>query len=159
KGVHDKVVTVLRTLGSSRADGALPLKICVTSGVDEGREVPLGSLVEIGSDASCGLVLTDPAVSRQHVPVTGSEGRILVKDLNSRNGTLFGGARVREIEVPVGAVLQIGHSELAIQARWYVREVAPSNARSFGELSGESVSMREVFAVLERAGLSEVTVL
>jgi DNA-binding NtrC family response regulator len=141
------------------AQGGLPLKLTVTAGPDEGREVPLGAAVEIGTDPACGLALTDTAVSRRHLLVTFVDGRAVAKDLGSRNGTLFAGARIREMELPVGAVLQLGHTEIAIQTRWYVREVPPSAARSFGELFGESVAMREVFAVLERAAASDVTVL
>jgi DNA-binding NtrC family response regulator len=37
--------------------------------------------------------------------------------------------------------------------------VAPSKARTFGELTGESVAMREIFAVLERIAPTGVTVL
>ena len=153
-------VTALRTVGTGfGAGGTIPLKVAVTSGLDEGLEAPLVTRVEIGTDPSCGLVLHDPAVSRKHLLLTIAEGRVVAKDLGSRNGTSFGGARIKEIELPVGAVLTLGHTEIAVQSRWYVREVAPSTARSFGELFGESVAMREVFAVLERAALSDVTVL
>jgi DNA-binding NtrC family response regulator len=152
-------VTQLKTLFASGKDGAVPLKVAVTSGADEGKEVALGALLEVGTDPSCGLVLTDPAVSRKHLLVSVADDVIVLKDLGSRNGTTYGGARVREIEVPVGAVIQIGHTELAIQARWYIREVAPSAQRSFGDLFGESVAMREVFSVLERAAAADATVL
>ena len=158
--VTDKGVTALRTVGTGADLGtSVPLKIGVTAGMDEGREVPLQTMVEIGTDPSSGLVLTDPSVSRKHLLVSIAEGRIVAKDLESRNGTFFGGTRIREIELPVGGVLKLGHTEIAVQARWYVREVAPSNARSFGELFGESPGMREVFAILERAALTDATVL
>src|SRR5262245_10587851 len=111
-------VTQLKTLFASKK-GAVPLKVAVTSGADEGREVALGALLEVGTDPSCGLVLTDAAVSRKHLLISVAEDAIVVKDLGSRNGTTYGGARVREIEVPVGAVVQLGHTEIAIQARWY----------------------------------------
>jgi DNA-binding NtrC family response regulator len=156
----DRHDTALRTIAVGEgAGGGLPLKLVVTAGADEGREIPLATTVEIGTDKACDLVLTDSAVSRRHLLVTFVDGRAVAKDLGSRNGTMFAGARIKEMELPVGAVLQLGHTEIAIQARWYVREVAPSVARSFGELFGESVAMREVFAILERAASSDVTVL
>lgn len=154
-------VTALRTAGTAGrfGEGSIPLKLVVTSGADEGNEVPLQTTVELGTHPSCGLVLTDPAVSRKHLLVVLSDGKVVAKDLGSRNGTFFGGARIHEIELPVGAMLALGHTEIAVQSRWYVREVAPSTARSFGDLFGESVAMREVFAILERAALSDATVL
>jgi DNA-binding NtrC family response regulator len=91
--------------------------------------------------------------------VTPVRGRILVEDLGSRNGTFLGGARIVQADVPLGAVLALGHTQVAVHSRWYVREVKPSSARSFGELIGESVAMREIFAVLERVAPSDVTLL
>jgi DNA-binding NtrC family response regulator len=145
--------------GSGQGAARIPFKVTVTAGADEGREVALNTMLEVGTDPSCQLVLTDSAVSRKHLVITAADDRVVVKDLGSRNGTFFGGARVREIELPVGAVVRLGNTELAIQTRWYVREVAPSTARTFGDLFGESVAMREVFAILERAALGDATVL
>src|SRR5262249_48863566 len=103
--------------------------------------------------------LSDPAVSRKHLVFALGQGNVVVRDSGSRNGTFYGGARVREIELPIGGVVQLGKTELALQLRWYSREVAPSTARSFGDLFGESVAMREVFAILERASNSDASVL
>ncbi len=138
---------------------AVHLKVVVVAGPDEGREVPLDSVLEIGSGAASGLVLTDPAVSRRHVSISQLAGRVVVRDLGSRNGTMLGGVRLVEAEVPVGAVVTLGRTSLAIHPRWYVREVMPSTKRSFGELIGESVAMREIFAILERIAPTDVTVL
>jgi DNA-binding NtrC family response regulator len=141
--------------------GAAPvaLKVVVLSGPEEGKEAPLGSTCEIGTDEDCELVLTDPAVSRRHARITLERGAITIRDLKSRNGTFVGETRVREANVTLGSVLRVGRTSLAIQPRWLVREVTPSAARSFGELFGESLAMREVFAILERVAKSDVTVL
>ncbi len=136
-----------------------PAKLVVVAGADEGLEVPLGALVEVGTDPACAMVLHDPAVSRRHVSVRCTERRIEVKDLGSRNGTFLGNARLASAEVPMGAVLTVGSTQLAIQMRWHMREVTPSPSRSFGELIGESLAMREVFAILERVAPANVTVL
>jgi DNA-binding NtrC family response regulator len=141
------------------ARSAVALKLVVVSGPDEGREAPLEAYAEVGADAASALVLTDPAVSRKHMAIENAGGRIVVRDLGSRNGVFLGGTRIREAEVPLGAVLVVGDSAIAIQARWYTREIAPSAARAFGELIGESVAMREVFAILERVAPSNATVL
>jgi DNA-binding NtrC family response regulator len=134
-------------------------RLVVVSGPDAGAEVALDAVVEVGADPACKLVLHDPAVSRRHLSVSALGGRIVVKDLGSRNGTFVGGTRIREAEVPLGAVLAIGDSSIAIQSRWYVREVTPSAERSFGELIGQSIAMREIFSVLERVAPSDVTLL
>jgi transcriptional regulator with GAF, ATPase, and Fis domain len=143
----------------SALTGSVAAKLVVVAGPDEGLEVPLAGTVEIGTDPSCGVVLHDPSVSRRHVAVRLEEGRIEVKDLGSRNGTFLGEARLVSADVPLGAVLRIGKSQVGIHARWRLREVSPSTARHFGGLIGESVSIREVFAILERVAPTNVIVL
>jgi DNA-binding NtrC family response regulator len=138
---------------------ATPVKLVVVGGADEGREVPLDRTVDIGADPACQLVLQDPAVSRRHASVSHVAGRLTVRDLGSRNGTLVGGVKIKEAQVPLGAVLTLGKTTIALQPRWYMREVSPSTERRFGELVGDSVAMREVFALLQRAAQAEVTVL
>jgi DNA-binding NtrC family response regulator len=140
-------------------DAPVALKVVVVAGPEEGREKPLEGVVAVGSDPSSGLVLTDPAVSRRHLSLSLERGRVIVRDLGSRNGTILSGAKIKEAELPIGAVITLGQSALTVQPRWHVREVAPSTARRFGELLGESLQMREIFAVLERVSPTEVTVL
>ena len=148
-------------VGAALAAAAAPvaLKAVVVAGPDEGREAPLDAALEIGTGAGCSLVLSDGAVSRRHLSITQLAGRVIVRDLGSRNGTFLGGVRLVEAEVPVGAVVTMGRTSIAIQPRWYTREVMPSTKRSFGELIGESIAMREIFAILERIAPTDVTVL
>jgi len=137
----------------------IPVKVVIVDGIDVGREMPFEGTLTVGTEASCDLVLADPAVSRRHVSFTTSEGRVRVRDLGSRNGTFVDGTRMVEGDVRVGAVLRVGNSALTIQPRWQVREVNPSSSRSFGALVGESVAMRHLFALLERVAPTDVTVL
>jgi len=53
----------------------------------------------------------------------------------------------------------MGNSAIAVQPRFHVREVTPSPARRFGDLVAESVAMRELFAIMERVGPTDVGVL
>src|SRR5262249_28857034 len=64
-----------------------------------------------------------------------------------------------EAVVPVGAVLGVGKSAVAVQPRWHRREVPPSDKRAFGDLIGGSVAMREIFAILERLADTDVPLL
>jgi DNA-binding NtrC family response regulator len=134
-------------------------KIAVVHGPDRGLEILLDRSIELGSDPACDLVLHDAAVSRRHAVLLTVGGRIRVRDLGSRNGTFLGGTRLVDAEVPLGAVLTVGNSQVALQSRRFVSEVAPSSERAFGDLIGESLAMREVFAILERVSRTDVTVL
>lgn len=137
----------------------VPLKVTVVAGPDLGREVAFDTSVEVGADGTCGLVLNDRSVSRKHLIIESTDGRLRVKDLGSRNGTHLGATRIHEAEIPLGTVLRLGDSSIAVHPRWYLREMTPSTAREFGDLYGESLAQREVFAILERVAPSNVTVL
>ncbi|MCB9630819.1 MAG: sigma 54-dependent Fis family transcriptional regulator [Sandaracinus sp.] len=135
-------------------------QLVVVDGPDMGRAVRLDAEpVLVGASRECALVLSDERVSRRHCSVEVREGVFRVVDLGSRNGTLFEGSALTEATVPLGATIQCGRSFLRILPRNAELEVRPSASRRFGELVGESLAMREVFAVLELAAASEVTVL
>ena len=156
-GVSTRVITSLG--GAAIGAAPVPAKLVVVNGPDEGTEQPLQGSVTIGSDKSCDLVLTDSAVSRKHVRIDSVAGLFKVRDLGSRNGTFLGGTRISDAAVPLGAVVQLGESAIAVQPRFYMREVAPTTDTRFGDLYGKSLAMREVFAMLARVAPSDINVL
>lgn len=148
--------------------GQLHCQLVVLEGPDMGRGValPWGDGADareliVGTDASCDLVLSDERVSRQHLAlrVDASGQGYHARDLDSRNGTLYAGSTIGTALLPAGATLKLGRSYLRIQPEPEVLEVTPSQSRRCHELHGESLALREVFAVLELAAASEVTVL
>ncbi|MEW5739935.1 MAG: sigma 54-interacting transcriptional regulator [Myxococcota bacterium] len=134
-------------------------QLVVVEGPDAGRAVALDGARVVGTSADCDLVLTDERVSSKHLEVRPDGAGFRVKDLSSTNGTWLEGARVTEVEAPLGATLKIGRSFLRVQPQTKALEVPPSAARRFGDLVAESLAMREVFAVLELAARGDVTVL
>lgn len=63
--------------------------------------LPSGERVDIGSEAlivgrtdDCGITLSDQNVSRHHAEVKTSNGRFVVSDLGSTNGTMVNGNRI-----------------------------------------------------------------
>ncbi|HXE73122.1 MAG TPA: FhaA domain-containing protein [Candidatus Nitrosotenuis sp.] len=76
--------------------------------------VPPEGLV-VGRGEEVGLRLADPGVSRQHLRVSVLEGRVLLEDLGSRNGTRVGRRRLEApAEVPPGARVELGESTLRV---------------------------------------------
>lgn len=136
------------------------VELVVVEGPDAGRaaRVDRAQVVGTGKDG-VDLVLTDERVSRRHMSVRPVEGGFEVEDLSSRNGTYFRGSRIDRAVVRVGANLKVGRSTLRLAPVAEPLEVAPSQSRRFAELVGESLAIREVFAVLELAARSDVTVL
>jgi transcriptional regulator with GAF, ATPase, and Fis domain len=146
-------------VGDALEPAAEALKVVVMAGPDEGKEVPLGRALTVGSGEDADLLLKDAAVSRKHARLSLRGMRVLVEDLGSKNGTQFAGARVERAVVPLGAVVTLGKTQLSIVPRWQMRELPPSTSDNFGMLYGSSLAMREIFAILERVAPTDVTVL
>jgi len=66
--------------------------------------------VTIGREASNGIAITDPSVSRKHCQVSWQDGRFRVRDLASRNGTLVNGSGVEEQWLQHGDEIAAGDS-------------------------------------------------
>jgi len=135
------------------------LKLVVLSGPDRGRELTLAvGTYLVGKGSSCDLVLSDPAVSRQHLEVALLVDCVQVRDLGSTNGSHYQGARFDSIRVGVGAVIRIGGSDLSVRGPTLGAHV-PAGARHFGGVVATSDRMGAVFDLLERIAPSDATVL
>jgi DNA-binding NtrC family response regulator len=134
--------------------------ICrVASGPDTGTQISLGQRPSIvGADGQCDLVLSDEQISRQHIELQLSEAGVTVKDLESTNGVYYQGSKIQEALVPVGASLQVGESVLRL-LEMAPPSIPPSERERFGAMAGQSMIMREIFAILELASPTDATVL
>jgi len=135
------------------------VKVVVLGGASEGLERALTQRLSVGADPRCDLQLVDRGISRKHAEFLLRDGRVWVRDLGSRNGTFLHGVRVTEAELQLGSVVQIGETALGVYPRWHIREVDPSEHQRFGLVCGRSLSMRNMFAILERVAPSNATVL
>lgn len=114
--------------------------------------------VVLGAHASCEVVVEDPQVSRRHVELLAVPEGVKVRDLGSTNGTWWQGSRIGEVVVPSGAMIQLGAVQVKVDAN-DAPSVPPSDRDHFGPMAGQSLAMRELFAILELAAPSEATVL
>ncbi|MCP3143150.1 sigma 54-interacting transcriptional regulator [Pyxidicoccus xibeiensis] len=144
-----------------RGHARLRLKLLVLSGPDVGRSVPLGvGQYRIGSSPSCEIALSDKTVSRQHLRLEVRENGVRAVDEGSRNGSFCEQMRFSELEVRVGAVLQVGTTEFKlVPEESRERVIPPSSRESFGALVGDSRPMRELFTLLERLAAGDADVL
>jgi pSer/pThr/pTyr-binding forkhead associated (FHA) protein len=92
-------------------------RLVVTAGPGTGASVPLDATpVTIGRGENCSLVVEDDYVSTEHARLVPGEGRWLVMDLGSTNGTYVGQQRVTEpTAVPVGAPIRVGKTTLELR--------------------------------------------
>ena len=84
-------------------------KLIIVGG-DEQRQFELHLPTIIGRSRSTDLTLGHPLVSRHHCEVFEAEGRLMVRDLGSLNGTYVGDTRIAEQAVAVapGELLTVG---------------------------------------------------
>jgi Nif-specific regulatory protein len=83
----------------------------VLSGPLKDSTIPLSEgEVTIGREASNGIAIVDPSVSRKHCLVSWQDGRFRVRDLDSRNGTLVNGTGVEEQWLQHGDEIATGDS-------------------------------------------------
>jgi pSer/pThr/pTyr-binding forkhead associated (FHA) protein len=80
---------------------------------EEVRRVPLvGAPLVLGSGKACDVVVRDRTVSSRHCEFAVHEGRIVVRDLGSRNGTYVGGARTERAWGGEGMTVLIGRTTI-----------------------------------------------
>jgi len=117
---------------------------CATNRIDEGaemsklvlkfessvlKEVAVGSKeVSIGRSPECGIVIDNPAVSNYHARVFSEEGRMMLEDFGSLNGTFVNGQRVKMITLKPGDSVAIGKHTIVVTDSSEIRGTAPGGS-------------------------------
>ncbi|MFO0552472.1 MAG: sigma 54-interacting transcriptional regulator [Polyangiaceae bacterium] len=148
---------------TTRLDRSAPVhaaSLSVLYGPDRGlvAEVPPAGVV-VGADPGADVTLKDPAVSGRHCSVRRTNAGFEVKDLGSKNGVLFDGALIERAVLRPGSTVRLGSTVLLLAPEDAPVVLPPSEASSFGQLVGNSLAMRRVYAVLERVSASAASVL
>lgn len=120
--------------------------------------LPIHPLV-IGSSPECDLVVTDPRISRRHCELRITEKGVLLRDLGSKNGTLVQGVPIIEVILPPSIPVVVGGSQLMVSPAGAPSVLPLSGSSKFGDALGQSLSMRALFAKLERAAPTDETIL
>jgi DNA-binding NtrC family response regulator len=141
------------------------------------RALPLpdSGQVHVGRSASSAdLVLDDPSISRLQVRFTLEPNRVLVTDLESKNGSRLAGAPIAPsvaIELPFGVVLEIGDVPVVLQPGHraldrLIERLAPTppgqpdaSAAPAASSAGAGVAMARVHRILARVAPDDVSVL
>jgi len=151
-----EIATRAQPLAGAQADELL---LVVVSGSARGKRVKLGERLTVGKAADNDLVLPDDTVSRHHCELERTATGIIVRDLGSTNHTRVGRTAVREAVIESGSTIVVGSVELLLRGEPNRTQVLPSEATSFGEALGTSLSMRQIFGVLERIAPTDASVL
>jgi ribosomal protein L40E len=78
---------------------------------------PVGDHTSIGRSPDCGIFLDDVTVSRRHAILVRREGRFVIEDQGSLNGTFVNRKRVDSADLADGDELQIGKYRLTFLQR------------------------------------------
>lgn len=110
----EDVVIVNRSLREETPKNTGPVaSLVVSGGLVAGQRFSLGGgLTRIGRDTDCEITLNAQAVSSQHAEIECVDGRWLLRDCESSNGTQHNGQRVTEAELSDGDQLLFGDVEL-----------------------------------------------
>jgi Nif-specific regulatory protein len=85
--------------------------------------------VTIGREASNGIAIVDPSVSRKHCELSAQDGRFRVRDLDSRNGTLVNGAAIEQRDLQHGDEIAAGDSSFLFLLEDADEDLTPSAGR------------------------------
>lgn len=94
--------------------------------------------VVIGRTQEADIRLDNPLISRRHVRIYVKDGKAIIEDLKSNNGTFLNGQKVEKAEVSIGDEVRIGPYLLRI-----------ANPVQEGRRDEESI-MRKVFSFLKK---------
>lgn len=92
-------------------------RLVITKGAKAGLEMPLGDgPLTIGRSQESNLVIRDDYTSTHHARLMLWNGRWVVQDLDSTNGTFLAGERVTvPTPVPTGATVTIGQTSFELR--------------------------------------------
>jgi ABC-type multidrug transport system ATPase subunit len=76
-----------------------------------GRTLQAGPAYWIGRDPEADIVVDEPLVSWRHAVLRITDGRWLLQDTNSTNGTFAAGERVRRVEITDSCQVRLGHPD------------------------------------------------
>ena len=130
------------------------------SGPRQGVIAEIGSdTVLIGRGATCHIRLDDDQVSREHAMVTRRGRRLVLRDLQSRNGTQMDGHFVKERRLRPGEVFSVGQTQIR-----YTDYITPEDRTLFAEAAvderpGRPKSSRPIQVVYDSCETSKFTYL
>jgi ABC-type multidrug transport system ATPase subunit/pSer/pThr/pTyr-binding forkhead associated (FHA) protein/ABC-type multidrug transport system permease subunit len=100
-------------LPSERATTQHELHVVV--GQDAGRTLSVSGRLVLGRDAGPGRLAGDSGISRRHAEVTAENGRLMIADLGSANGTRVNGTRLTGPRtLHNGDTIRVGATELSV---------------------------------------------
>jgi len=118
----------------------------------------LQEVTTLGKSPSSDLKMDDPFCSDTHAKLIVKGGRIILFDLNSKNGSFLNGVKIKEADLEEGMKLRLGQTEIEAVLVSEEKKVAAIKADSFGPMVGSSSKMAELYQLIQQVAPTDATV-
>jgi transcriptional regulator with PAS, ATPase and Fis domain len=136
------------------------VRVAVTKGIDAGQAIEsAGTTLRVGTGETVDLRLQDNTVSREHCEIELNERGFRIRDTHSTNGIRIQNLRVYDVSSAVALEIALGETTLTITPLAEAETRERTSIGRLGALLGESTKMRELFAMLARVAVTDLTVL
>ena len=98
--------TIVLSGSALKKMGADGWSIVADTGPEKGQVIPISAKVLVGRALDCDLSILEPGLSRKHAELNIIDGKLVVKDLGSANGTFINNKKVKEAQPKTGDLLQ-----------------------------------------------------
>ena len=100
---------------------------------DRGDDADTPQRILLGTSPACGIILTDPTISRRHAAFEPAGSRYRLTDLDSKNGTFVDGTAIVQAYVRGGETVRVGSTALALHAEAAPPPATLSTSIRFGQ--------------------------
>jgi len=90
--------------------------LIANSGPEKGQQIPINERTEIGRALECDISILEPALSRKHAEIEPIDGKLIIRDLGSANGTFVNGEKIDELVLKDKDVLQFNKISFIVKA-------------------------------------------
>jgi len=90
--------------------------LIANSGPEKGQQIPINERTEIGRALECDISILEPALSRKHAEIEPKDGKLIIRDLGSANGTFVNGEKIDEMILKNKDVLQFNKISFIVKA-------------------------------------------
>ena len=114
KNRNDNMTTIRPSSASAkRIPARYQASVVVLKGHAQGMEYLIDrAAAVIGRDKSAQICLADPLISREHAAILFREGKFVLDDLESTNGTLMNNVSIKQADLHHGDTFRMGDTVL-----------------------------------------------